>query len=117
MEEEKIRKYKIGIIGPWDLVAGFKAFDFEIFSTQEVEEILEIIKKIRQDLINKNGNIALLIITEDLYQKLPEEEKIKFLNEVLPTILVMPGLSKKTGAGLEKLKKLTEKAIGVDIGD
>lgn len=101
-------EYKIGIIGNRDLILPFKAFNFEVFPINNLEEGKEVIKKVTQD------NFAILFITEDWEEKL-EEELLSLKAATLPAVISLPTHLGSTGYSLKELKKIIERAVGSDI--
>ncbi|MCK5591069.1 MAG: hypothetical protein KAI72_03855, partial [Candidatus Pacebacteria bacterium] len=60
---------------------------------------------------------AVVIIIESIARDIPKEELDKISDGALPAIVELPGLGYSHGAGVVKLKRLAEKAIGSDILD
>jgi len=102
-------KYKIAIIGSGDAVAGFKAVGVDAIAIADLEEA-----KNQVNTIYNSTEYAALFITEDWYDQLKN-----FINELpakaLPSIVAIPSQAGSTGAGLDALKTIVEKAVGSDI--
>lgn len=102
-------KYKIAIIGSGDAVAGFKAVGVDSIAVTELEDAKE-----KVNTIYNSTEYAALFITEDWYDQLKN-----FINELpakaLPSIVAIPSQEGSTGAGLDALRTIVEKAVGSDI--
>ncbi|MDD2215450.1 MAG: V-type ATP synthase subunit F [Eubacteriales bacterium] len=100
--------YKIGVIGPWDSVSGFKAVGLTAFPVRDSEEAKEILDRIIND------NYGILYIVEGLYKDMTQEiEKYKDMR--IPAIIPIPGMDGSYGIGRANLKKAVERAVGADI--
>lgn len=111
-------KYKIAIIGPEEVVSGFKALGVTLFNVANGEEALSILKKIKKDIDDNEPEaekFAVALIIEDIMEDIPKEEMEKVSGGALPAVLALPGLKGSKGAGVAKLKRLAEKAVGSDI--
>ena len=53
-------------------------------------------------------------MTEELAAKMPNEIA-RFREEMLPAIILIPGVSGNTGEGISGVKKSVEQAVGSDI--
>ena len=112
--------HSIAIIGPKLITSGFKALGVTSFDVEKEGQALEILKQIKKDLdenIPETKKFAVVIIIESIARDIPKEEMEKISNGALPAIVELPGLEKSHGAGVAKLKRLAEKAIGSDILD
>jgi len=112
--------YNIAIIGPKAIISGFKALGVTPFNAEEGVQALEILKKIKKDLDENTPDaqkFAVVIIIESIARDIPEGDMDKISDGALPAIVELPGLEKSHGAGVAKLKRLAEKAIGSDILD
>ena len=112
------QEYKTAIIGPKNVISGFKALGVTAFDAKDGESALEIIKKIKKDISdNRTGNekFAVVILLENIANKISSDELEKVSRGALPAIVVLPGLKGSTGAGVTKLKHLAERAVGSDI--
>lgn len=101
--------YKIAIIGSKDAVLGFKALGIDAIAVETSEQAQEVVKK-NYD----SGAYAALFITEDWVEKI----RI-FLDELppraLPAVVAVPSQRGSTGAGMRRIKKIVEQAVGSDI--
>lgn len=100
--------YKIAILGSPQAILGFKALGVEAFPIFSVAEGRESLTKI------KNGNYAILLITEDWVVALGEElDELK--SQALPAVTVLPSQLGSLGMGNQELRKIVERAVGSDI--
>lgn len=113
----KNNQYKTAIIGPKNVISGFKALGVEAFDAPSGESALEILKNIKKDFTVETATekYAVVILIESIANQIPKQELDKVSRGALPAIVVLPGLEGSTGAGVAKLKQLAERAIGSDI--
>ncbi len=112
--------YNIAIIGPGAIISGFKALGVTSFDAEKGDLALEILRKIKKDIDENTPDtkkFAVVIIIESIARDIPKEELDKISDGALPAIVELPGLGYSHGAGVVKLKRLAEKAIGSDILD
>jgi len=102
------KKYNLAIIGSPDSVLGWKALGLETFGVMNKEEILQTLEEIEK------GDYAIVFITENWYEQIPEEIK-KLQQQPLPAVISVPSQHGSTGAGLINLRKIVEQAVGSDI--
>ncbi len=112
----KKQEYKTAIIGPSNVISGFKALGVIPFDAEDGETALDVLKKIKKGTQNETDvKFAVVLIIENIANKIPADEFEKVSRGALPAILTLPGLEGSTGAGVEKLKSLAERAVGSDI--
>ena len=58
---------------------------------------------------------ATVLIIESVMEEINDEDKERLSQGALPAILALPGIEGSKGAGVAKLKRLAERAIGSDI--
>ena len=100
--------YKIAVVGDYDSIFGFAALGLDTFpvsSRKETEEKLEALA---------GNQYGIIYITEDVAA---ECEKVieKFKEQLLPAVILIPGVSGNTGNGVLGVKKSVEQAVGSDI--
>ena len=71
----------------------------------------EAAKKLRTIAANDYG---VIYITEALAAKLKKEID-RYSDQLMPAIILIPGVSGNTGAGVNQVKKSVEQAVGSDI--
>ena len=98
---------KIAIIGEKDAILGFKPSGIETHPVIDTKEAEERLKNLAQD-----RDYATIYIAENLSSQLEElvAELSKFSN-----IVVIPVKGEALGLAKERLKKISEKALGTDI--
>jgi len=100
--------YKAAVLGDYDSIYGFAALGLSTFPVTNPEEARETLKKIA------DGSYAVIYITEALAATL-EEELDFYRDKLLPAIILIPGIYGNTGAGIARVKKSVEQAVGSDI--
>ena len=98
---------KIAIIGEKDVILGFKPLGFETYPVIDAKEAKERLKSLARD-----RDYATIYITESLSFQI--KESITELSES-SNIVVIPGREETLGLVRERLKKISEKALGTDI--
>jgi len=110
------QEYKTAIVGPKNVISGFKALGVIPFDAEDGETALDILKKIKKETQSEiEVKFAVVLIIENIANKIPTDEFEKVSRGALPAILTLPGLEGSTGAGVAKLKSLAERAVGSDI--
>ena len=56
---------------------------------------------------------SIILMTETIYREI--KEVVDESKALLPAVLIIPDAKGSAGLGLERMKKLIEKAVGVDI--
>lgn len=106
--------YKTAIIGPKDVVSGFRALGLQVFPAQSGEELLQALRTITRTT-DAGERFAVVLVTESLRADVADDEWHKVTAAVLPAVTVLPGLEGSRGEGVRALKRLAERAIGSDI--
>ena len=103
--------YKIAVMGDWDSIYGFSALGLDTFRVEAGDDIEETIQMLRR--LSQN-NYEVIYITEALAARIPDEiDKYRLLPR--PAVILIPGISGNTGAGIAAVKKSVEQAVGSDI--
>lgn len=113
-------KYKIAIVGSQDAVAGFSLLGVDVVPvespTQAVEQLLALKKQTQK---NERGidvqQYAIIYITEDLAGGISPDDEKKLAKGALPAIIPLPSHQGATGYGLQRLRRIVERAVGSDI--
>jgi V/A-type H+-transporting ATPase subunit F len=100
--------YKIGVVGERDAVLGFLSLGMTVRDVGNGEEAAKAV-----DSMAKEG-YGLIFITETIAKDI-EETIARYRNEMLPSIILIPGNQGSLGIGLAKIRSNVERAIGVDI--
>lgn len=100
--------YKIAVMGDYDSIYGFATLGLDTFPVDDSEYGVTLLKRLAED------NYAVIYMTEALASDLNKE--IDRYREVMkPAIILIPGISGNTGAGIAGVKKSVEQAVGSDI--
>ncbi len=100
--------YKIAVMGDYDSIYGFATLGLDTFPVNDAEYGAAQLKRLAED------NYAVIYMTEALASDLKKE--IERYREVMkPAIILIPGISGNTGAGIAGVKKSVEQAVGSDI--
>ncbi len=109
--------YRIAIIGPTDVISGFRAFGVDTFPAERGGELVEVLGRIRRESVDggETGTYAVVIAIESLVGEVSRDEWERATRGVLPAVVILPGIEGSTGQGLRTLRKLAERAVGSDI--
>lgn len=110
MSDKGNLKYRAAIIGPADVVAGLKALGLDVFDATNGPEAEERIREAKE-----HGKYAMVLIIESLAREIPEDVFSKLTEGELPAFVSIPGIEGSSGRGEERLKELSEKALGSSI--
>lgn len=99
--------HKIGLIGDSDTIRGFSALGLATF---EVIDRAGAVAAVQAAL---KGGFAVVFITERIYPQV--EYLVRAAESTLPVFTVIPDNQGSTGLGQMRLRKMVERAIGVDI--
>ncbi len=103
-----ISMHRIAAIGDKDSILGFKALGISIFPASDKKEAKDCLQEARE------RDHAIIFITEPLLEEI--EPLINEMNrELLPAIIPIPNNQGSTGKARERMRKMVEKAVGVDI--
>ncbi len=100
--------YRIAVLGDYDSIYGFAALGLDTFPVTDPAEAARRLHQLA------GGEYAVVYITEGLAAQI-EHEIAKYREQVLPSVILIPGVSGNTGQGIEGVKKSVEQAVGSDI--
>jgi len=100
--------YKVGIVGEKDSILGFLALGIDIFPAYEADEIKKTLHQLVED------EYAIVYITEKA-SLLAKDFIVKYKDNPLPAIIVIPGISGNMGIGMNEVRESAKRAIGADI--
>lgn len=100
--------YKIAVLGDIDSIYGFSALGIHICPVKSKDEAAKALKKLADE------QYATIYVTEAYYIEL-EAEIDQYNTNIIPAIIVIPGVVGNTGIGMANIKKLVEQAVGSDI--
>ena len=93
--------YKAAVMGDYESIYGFGALGLEIFPSEDRESSAKIFKNLC------GGSYAVIYITEGCAAEIAEN--------LLPAVILIPGVSHNTGKGMQNVKRSVEQAVGSDI--
>jgi V/A-type H+-transporting ATPase subunit F len=100
--------YKAAVIGDYDSIYGFATIGLDTCAVTSPEEGAACLHRLAEE------KYSVIYITEGLAAGMQREIK-KYSEALLPAIILIPGISGNTGAGVAGVKKSVEQAIGSDI--
>ena len=114
---KKLMQHDIAIIGPKDIVLGFKAIGVHTFFSSNAEETLEHLQTLKTQKSEGSDlpRYAIIFILESDAKTIPADEYKKITADPLPAIIALPGPEGSTGFGMDRLGQIVEKAIGSNI--
>ena len=100
--------YKVAAMGDRDSITGLSALGLEIFPETEARQAAALLRRLA------GSGYAVVYITEALAAQIPEEiDRYRYVR--VPAVILIPGVSGNTGAGLTNVRISVEKAVGTDI--
>ncbi|MFC1733646.1 V-type ATP synthase subunit F [candidate division KSB1 bacterium] len=109
----------MAIIGPRETILGFKALGLEPVYATDPKEAVEHLFSLKREKVDIDGETknkyAIVFILEELAREVTADDYKKLSADPLPAIIPLPGHLGTTGYGLQKLKSIVEKAVGMDI--
>jgi V/A-type H+-transporting ATPase subunit F len=105
-------EYRIAIIGPSDVVSGFRALGVEAFDAASGATALERLRTLKAET---DRPYAVVCLIEELFTDVDPAEFQKATAGALPAVVLLPGPSGSTGLALARLRRLAEKAVGSAI--
>lgn len=100
--------YKTAVLGERDSIYGYAALGMDIYPVKDAQEGEKTLKLLAE------GKYAVIFVTEALQAKISAQID-NYVNEDLPAIIPIPGVSGNTGMGMRYVKKSVERAVGSDI--
>lgn len=100
--------YKIAVVGDYDSIYGFAALGLSVFPADDRETLCAVLRRLAE------SGYGVIYITESkaaLVHDVIEE----YRERRLPAVILIPGVSGNTGAGIAQVKKSVEQAVGSDI--
>ena len=110
-------QHDIAIIGPKEVILGFKAIGVITHFSSNAETTLTLLQNLKSEktMGSELPRYAIIFILEAHAKTIPEDDYKKLTADALPAIIALPGPEGSTGFGLERLGKIVEKAIGSNI--
>ena len=100
--------YKVGIMGDRDSIYGFGAAGLETFPLTDPNTATLRLRELKEE------GYALIYMVESLYNQL-DEALNEYDGDPDFAIIPIPGGYGNTGAGITRVKKFVERAVGADI--
>ena len=100
--------YRIAVMGDKDSIYGFATLGMETFPYSDPQDAGKKLKELA------DAEYAVVYITEALADKMSEPID-HYREQMLPAIILIPGVSGNTGKGIESVKHSVEQAVGSDI--
>jgi len=98
----------IAVVGPEEVYGGFRALGVIVRDAHTGAEAERALDELA------SGGAAVIFLAEPLYQERPQLLE-RFRREFPPIISVLPDHRGGTGATREHVRRLIERAVGVDI--
>ncbi|HDP70199.1 MAG TPA: V-type ATP synthase subunit F [Actinobacteria bacterium] len=99
---------KIAFIGDKTSVLGFQALGFDAYPVVDPQESRNVWSEIKEE------NYTVIMVTEEVYKEIDD-----LISEVAesftPAVLIIPPAKGGKGLGFQRMKKIVEKAVGMDI--
>lgn len=99
--------YKAAVMGDKDSISGFTAIGLHAYVCDENNAKEKLTHLVMQDY-------AIIYITEQLAEAIDDEIK-KYKDRIIPAIILIPGITGNTGAGMTNISETVKKAVGADI--
>lgn len=100
--------HKIAVMGDKDSIMGFLALGMEIYPQEDAMEAARELRRLAK------GNYAVIYMTEALAAQI-QDEIDRYQDDVMPAVILIPGIAGNTGMGMKNVSKVVEKAVGTDI--
>ena len=96
--------YKIAVVGDYDSIYGFAALGLSVFPADDRETLCAVLRRLAESGIRRylyHGVESALV--QDVIEEYRERR--------LPAVILIPGVSGNTGAGIAQVKKSVEQAV------
>jgi vacuolar-type H+-ATPase subunit F/Vma7 len=110
--------YQVAIIGPKHTISGFAALGVVPKYAETSEEAMRHIQELRKTIFEdstESQKYAVIMVLENLLNGIPFDEQKKLLHDSLPVVVGIPGVLRDSEGSLDRLKKLSEQAVGVSL--
>lgn len=99
--------YKAAVLGSYDQIYAFAALGMDVIDASTPAEALAFIRK------SAEAGYALIYVTEDNLSD-PALAKVSMESD-MPVIIPIPSVHGESGAGMNRIRKVIEQAVGSDI--
>ncbi|MBR5115535.1 MAG: V-type ATP synthase subunit F [Lachnospiraceae bacterium] len=100
--------YRMAVLGDKDSIYGYAALGMEVCPVTDESQAARRLRELAE------GDYAVIYVTEALAAKIPGEID-RYREQMLPAVILIPGVYGNTGAGIMNVKKSVEQAVGSDI--
>ena len=100
--------YKIAVMGDYDSIYGFAAIGLTAFPVSDAAEAAKTLHQIA------DSGYIVIYVTEELAAQIRKDID-QYRDQVLPSIILIPGVKGDTGEGVRMVKASVEQAVGSDI--
>jgi len=103
---ERVRE--MYVLGEYDSIYGFATLGLETFPVSDAEQGSTQLRRLAE------SGYAVIYVTESMAEQIKKEIE-RYKMQMLPAIILIPGVSGNTSAGINGVKKSVEQAVGSDI--
>lgn len=111
--------YRIAIVGSRDVVSGFALLGVDVVAVQTQAEAVSALFRLKKSVQIVDGRerqvYGVIFASETVLSSLSADDEKKLSRGALPAIIPLPSHRGSTGYGLERLKRIVERAVGSDI--
>ncbi len=100
--------YRMAVLGDKDSIYGYAALGMKVCPVSDEAQAARKLRELAE------GDYAVIYITEALAERVKGEIE-RYREQMLPAIILIPGVYGNTGAGIANVKKSVEQAVGSDI--
>lgn len=101
---------KMAVMGEKSAILGFKALGVNVFAVNNALDAEATLRKLAIE------NYAAIFITEQFAAELSVQiREIEKTAQLYPSIVIIPGPGENRGLGMNKIKNMVEKALGMAI--
>ena len=111
-KQKQNQNYRIGAIGPYDIISLFRAYDIDCFDATNQHEVIETVERLKE---SEEVRYAVIFVPESILKEMDRKAYTKLTEATLPTITPIPLLKADDSASAENIRRLAERAIGSDI--
>ncbi len=101
-----MKRLGIAVMGPWDVVAPFRAVGVKDVAVNNLDEAASIWEDLLKD------ELALVLMTEDVYLELKKRMADFPPREGMPVVTVIPGIGGGSGVGTSEIREMVQKVAG-----
>jgi len=98
---------RVAVMGDKTSVLGFKALGLDTYALARVEEAEQVWRSLQEK------DYSIIFVTEQAYQEI--EKEIESLTALTPVVVIIPSTTGSIGLAKARMKRIVEKAVGVDI--